>query len=75
MVKELFPYRPIIKLRNRKSIYYRKDGNKLGKRKLELLDKRGLLPTQFGVLMEVTFTITDLSSCMMTPINLEVMNG
>ena len=75
MSNNLFPYRPIIKLRNRKSIYYRKDGNKLGKRKLELLDKRGLLPTQFGVLIEVTFTITDLSSCMMTPISTEVIDG
>lgn len=69
MSNNLFPYRPIIKLRNRKSIYYRKDGNKLGKRKLELLDKRGLLPTQFGVLIEISFTITDLSSCMMAPIH------
>lgn len=75
MSNNLFPYRPIIKLRNRKSIYYRKDGNKLGKRKLELLDKRGLLPTQFGVLIEFTFTITDLSSCMMTPISTEVIDG
>ncbi len=75
MSEPLFPYRPIIKLRNRKSIYYRKDGNKLGKRKLELLDKRGLLPTQFGVLIEFTFSITDLSSCMMTPINTEVLDG
>lgn len=75
MVKELFPYRPIIKLRNRKSIYYRKDGNKYGRRKLELLNKRGLLPNQFGVLVEVILTITDLSSCMMTPINTEVLDG
>lgn len=75
MSTNLFPYRPIIKLRNRKSIYYRKDGNKLGKRKLELLDKLRLLPNQFGVLMEVTFTITDLSSCMMTPISTEVIDG
>lgn len=71
MAKELFPYSPTIKLRNRKSIYYRKDGNKYGRRKLELLNKRGLLPTQFGVLIEFTFTITDLSSCMMTPLNME----
>ena len=75
MSEPLFPYRPIIKLRNRKSIYYRKDGNKLGKRKLELLDKLRLLPNQFGVLVEVIFTITDLSSCMMTPINTEVLDG
>ena len=71
MSESLFPYRPIIKLRNRKSIYYRKDGNKYGRRKLELLNKRGLLPTQFGVLIEFTFTITDLSSCMMTPLNMD----
>lgn len=75
MSTNLFPYRPIIKHRNRKSIYYRKDGNKLGKRKLELLDKRRLLPNQFGVLIEVTFSITDLSSCMMSPIDIEVVDG
>lgn len=67
MSNNLFPYRPIIKLKNRNTIYYRKDGNKFGRRKMNLLKNLGLLPKQFGVLIEVSFSIDDLSAFMMSP--------
>ncbi len=39
----------IVKFKNRNHSYYRKDDNKLGNRKLERLEKLGLLPVFYGV--------------------------
>lgn len=64
----------ILKLKNRNQIYYRRDGNKLGKQKYTLLCKRQLLPTVIGNNFNMSVSITDLSKYMQCPVNMDTSN-